>query len=51
MRKEGVQHRRQDAHEQLKQGKLQAGKEDHHKSSTLHHMVSLHHTAEGSILR
>ena len=33
--KKGVRHRRQDAHEQLKQGNLQAGREDHHKSSTL----------------
>ena len=30
MRKDGVRHRRQDAHEQLKQGKLQAQRKDHH---------------------
>ena len=42
---------RQDAHEQLKQGNLQAGREDHHKSSTLHYMVSSRSNNEGNILR
>jgi len=42
---------RQDAHKQLKQGKLQVGREDHHKSSTLHYMVSSHSNDEGNILR
>jgi hypothetical protein len=49
--KEGVRYRRQGAHEQLKQGKLQAGREDHHNSSTLHHMVSSRSNDEGNILR
>ena len=51
MRKEGVWYRRQDAHEQLKQAKLQAGRKDHHKSSTLHHRVSSRSNDEGNILR
>jgi hypothetical protein len=38
--KEGVRNTRQDAHEQLKQGEVQVGREDHQNSSTLHHMVS-----------
>ena len=50
-KKERVQHRRQDAHEQLKLGNLQAGREDHHKSSTLHYMVSSCFNNEGNILR
>ena len=49
--KEGVQRRRQGAHEQLKQGKLQVGRKDHHKSSTLHHIVSSRSNNEGNILR
>ena len=49
--KKGVQHKRQDAHEQLKQGNLQAGREDHHKPSTLHYMVSSRSNNEGKILR
>ena len=47
MRK-GVRHMRHNAHEQLKQGTLQAGREDHHKSSTLHHMVSSRSNNEGT---
>ena len=48
---EGVRHRRQDAHEQLKWEKLQAGRKDHHKSSTLYHMVTSHSNGEGNILK
>jgi hypothetical protein len=44
-------HERQDAQEQLKQGKLQVGREDNHKSSTLHQMMSSHSNNEGNILR
>ena len=50
-KKEGARHRRQDAHEQPKQGNLQAGREDHHKSTTLHHIVSSRSNNEGNILR
>ena len=50
-KKEEVRHRRQDAHDQLKQGKLQAERRDHRKSSTLHHRVSSHSNEEGNILR
>ena len=35
----------------LKQGKFQAKGKHHHKSSTLHHMVSSHSNDEGNILR
>ena len=49
--KEGVRYRRQDTHEQLKQGKLQVGRKDHHKSSRFHHMVSSCFNDEGNILR
>ena len=49
--KQGLRHRRQDAEEQLKQGKLQAGREEYHKLATLHHMVSSHSNNEGNILR
>jgi hypothetical protein len=47
----GVRHGRQDAHEQFKQEKLQEGSEDHHKSSTLHHMVLSCSNNEDNILR
>jgi hypothetical protein len=43
----GVRHKRQDAHEQLKQGKVHVGREDHRKTSTLHHMVSSSSNDEG----
>jgi hypothetical protein len=48
---EGVRHKRQDAHGQLKQGKVQVGREDHRNSSTLHHMVSSRSNDEGNILK
>jgi hypothetical protein len=47
----GVRHKRQDAHEQIKQRKVQVGREDHRNSSTLHHMMSSHSNDEGNILR
>jgi hypothetical protein len=49
--KEGLQHTRQDAHEQLKQGEVQVGREDHRNLSTLHHMVSSCSNDEGNILK
>ena len=49
MRKKKVQHRRQDAHEQLKQGKLQVGRKDHH-TSHLPFIIGCHNE-EGNILR
>ena len=46
-----IQYRRQDNHEQLKQGKFQVEGKDHHKSSTQRHMVSSRSNDEGNILR